>query len=83
MKKIVGVFLMVVGFIATLIGTIMLVIVKSNEPPNISIIGGADGPTSIFLAGRLGLPIYGTIIGGIIAFVIGLMILLVRRNKIN
>lgn len=71
------------GLIAGIIcGMIVYVIVdaKMNEQYAISIIGGADGPTSIWIAGRVG--------GGDVflalaatAAVIVLIVCLVRRKK--
>ncbi len=82
MKKIIGIVLIVVGLIAALIGGSLLFGIISEAAANkamaqnISIIGGADGPTSVFLAGKIGFPIYGAIIGGVIAFVAGLILVL-------
>lgn len=83
MKRILGVCLLVVGSITALIGTLELIIDKLNVASNISIIGGADGPTTIFLAGRLGKPVYVNIIGGIISFIIGLMLILIYGESQN
>ena len=82
MKKLFGTGLIVVGTIITLIGLIMLTkVVRSDVPSNATIIGGADGPTTIFLAGELGLPVLGIIIGGITVFVIGLILALIKGDK--
>ena len=82
MKKFFGTGLIVVGTIITLIGLIMLTkVVRSDVPSNATIIGGADGPTTIFLAGELGLPVLGIIIGGITVFVIGLILALIKGDK--
>ena len=81
MKKTLGVFLIIAGFIISLVGAIMLIKVKSNTASNIAIIGGADESTSIFIAGKIGYPIYGTIIGGIIVFILGLILVLIKKNS--
>ena len=82
MKKLFGTGLIVVGTIITLIGLIMLTkVIRSDVPSNATIIGGADGPTTIFLAGELGLPVLGIIIGGITVFVIGLILALIKGDK--
>lgn len=47
MKKVVGISTGIVGVLC-IIGGIM----KAKENTAVSIIGGADGPTSIFLAGK-------------------------------
>lgn len=84
MKKLFGTGLIVVGTIITLIGLIMLTkVVRSDVPSNATIIGGADGPTTIFLAGELGLPVLGIIIGGITVFVTGLILTLIKGDKKN
>ena len=82
MKKLFGTGLIVVGTIITLIGLIMLTkVIRSDVPSNATIIGGADGPTTIFLAGELGLPVLGIIIGGITVFVTGLILALIKGDK--
>ena len=82
MKKLFGTGLIVVGTIITLIGLILLTkVIRSDVPSNATIIGGADGPTTIFLAGELGLPVLGIIIGGITVFVIGLILALIKGDK--
>ena len=49
LKKVVGISTGIVGVLCIIIGGIM----KAKENTAVSIIGGADGPTSIFLAGKL------------------------------
>lgn len=49
MKKVVGISIGIIGALCIIIGGIM----KEKENTAVSIIGGADGPTSIFLAGKL------------------------------
>lgn len=48
LKKVVGISTGIVGVLCIIIGGIM----KEKENTAVSIIGGADGPTSIFLAGK-------------------------------
>ena len=53
---------------------------KLNEQKAIAIIGGADGPTSIFIAGKVG---YGSILTIIIVGVIiiaGIIVIIKRRK---
>lgn len=75
MKK-VGIAIAIVGSIITIIGFIL----KYMENKAITIIGGADGPTSIFLAGKVG---NGTgimeIVFGVIIMVVGFVIFLRKR----
>lgn len=68
MKKVVTVLLGLVG--------VMLVVFNfflkfKNAPTKVSVIGGADGPTSIFLAGKVvpNLSLMGVIIGVILIVV--------------
>ena len=49
MKKILGISIGIIGALCIIAGGIM----KAKENTTVSIIGGADGPTSIFLAGKL------------------------------
>lgn len=90
MKKIIGIILIVVGIISTSIGAVTLLLfnVKSNVASSVAIIGGADGPTSIFIAGKIGAPMNGAIIVdfeaiifGIGAFAIGLVLVLLKKKQ--
>lgn len=69
------------GIISTSIGEVTLFNVKSNVASSIAIIGGADGPKSIFIAGKIGAPMYGAIIVGIAVFVIGLLLVLLKKKQ--
>ena len=75
MKKILGIGLSGIG-IATVIVTAIL---KLKKHMSISIIGGADGPTSVFIAGKVGntSAVVGVIVG-ILLLVIG--IFMIRRK---
>lgn len=77
MKKIIAIILAVIGVILLLIGPI----IKVKNQMAISIIGGADGPTSIFLAGTLGDGISLFFLAGGIAFVVAAVIMLIARRK--
>ena len=72
----VGIVIAIVGSIITIIGFIL----KYMENKAVTIIGGADGPTSIFLAGKVG---NGTeimeIVFGVIIMVVGFVIFLRKR----
>lgn len=54
MKKYITLLLIGIGIISTgvFIGVTMWIVRK--KPASVAIIGGADGPTSIFLAGKIG-----------------------------
>ena len=68
------------GFDITIIGMTILFKAQSSVPSNAAIIGGADGPTLIFMAGRIGYPVYGSIIGGVITLVAGLLLVLMKKD---
>lgn len=77
MNKVIGIVLGVIGVAAAALG----IMIRTNGKASISIIGGADGPTSIFLAGKVGgASSTITIIIGIIFVVIGVMAF-TRRKK--
>ena len=70
---------MIVGVISALI-LYFGIIAKLNEQKAITIIGGADGPTSIFIAGKGG---YGSILTMIIVgviIIVGIIVLIKRRK---
>ena len=70
---------MVVGLISALVAYFGIT-AKLNEQKAITIIGGADGPTSIFIAGKVG---YGSILTSIIVGVIiiaGIIVMIKRRK---
>lgn len=79
MKKTLAIIIAVIGILLAAIGIHW----KSKAAVAISIIGGADGPTSIFLAGKIGDGmILGTILIGIVLLVVGVMIYKkIKRNR--
>ena len=81
MKKISGIVILVVGVMAIVVGALTFYKIGSYVPPEASIIGGADGPTTVFLAGRIGLPVYGTIAGGVVLMIVGILLLIYRKDK--
>ena len=76
MKKILGISLSIIGIVTVIIA----VILKIKKQMSISIIGGADGPTSVFIAGKVGntSAVAGVIVG-IVLLVIG--IFLIRKKR--
>lgn len=78
-----GIIMKKVGIVVSVIGVIIAIagiIQKNKISASISIIGGADGPTSIFLAGKVGsAPAITGIVIGIILLIIG--VILVMRKK--
>ena len=69
MKKILGIGLSVIGIVMV----VATVILKLKKQMSISIIGGADGPTSVFIAGKVGntSAVAGVIVGALL-LVIGI-----------
>lgn len=65
MKKVFGIVTCIVGILLVIFGEI----IKAKENTAISIIGGADGPTSVYVAGKLN----GNL--AIILIIIGLVLL--------
>ena len=77
MKKVIGIIIAIVGIIIAAFG----IEAKQKEAMAISIIGGADGPTSVFLAGKVGaVPIAMTIIVGVVLVLLG-VVLFLRKKK--
>ncbi len=72
-----------IGIVATIVGAIIIImsiVLKFMEEKTVSIVGGADGPTSVFVAGKIGngSGMIGILVGiGII--VVGLIIILRKR----
>lgn len=67
---------MVIGIVTAAINLLL----KVRGKMSVSIIGGADGPTSVFVAGKIGgIPTIIGIIGGIVLFVAGIFIILKKK----
>ncbi|WP_044973471.1 hypothetical protein [Ruminococcus sp. HUN007] len=81
MKKTAGIVLLSIGLIIALAGTVTLLSANATSGSGISIIGGADGPTAIFLAGKIGVPLLCAIIAGIVLTVIGVFVLLKKKKS--
>jgi len=78
MKKTLAIIIVVIGILLAAIGIHW----KSKTAVAVSIIGGADGPTSIFLAGKIGDGfILGTLLIGIVLLVAGVVIYKKIKNK--
>ncbi len=80
MKKIVGIILAIMGIAIAAISLISKVNGQMSVAKSVSIIGGADGPTSIFVAGKVGG--FSVIIGmivGIVLLITGIFI--IARKK--
>ncbi len=75
MKKL-GIGAIIIGIIISFIGITM----KIKERAAIGIIGGADGPTSIFVAGRVGDDMgYLGMIFGVVLLIIGIYFILRKK----
>lgn len=77
MKKVIGIIIAILGIIIAAFG----IDAKQKEAMAISIIGGADGPTSVFIAGKVGtMPIAITIIVGVVLLVLGVVLFLKKKK---
>ena len=75
MKKAIGITLSVIGIIMAAISLVFKVNEQKSVAKSVSVIGGADGPTSIFVAGKIGgTPAIIGIIVGIVLLAIGIFI---------
>ena len=80
MKKIIGIILMVIGITMLALNLIFKINGEISLAKSVSVIGGADGPTSIFIAGKIGgTPTIVGIIVGIIPLTAG--IFMIARKK--
>lgn len=52
--KIMAIILGILGSFDIIINLISFISFRSKVPSSIAVIGGADGPTSIFVAGKMG-----------------------------
>ncbi len=77
MKKVLGIGSCIVGSLLVVFGGLM----RMKENTAVSIIGGADGPTSVFVAGKLNgeLAIISILIG-IMAVAMGVRLYLKRKH---
>lgn len=76
MKKVVGGIITVIGLVLAVTG----IVTKVNGATSIVI--GADGPTSVFIAGKVGNGFgIGTIFAGIILGVAGVFIIIKSKKK--
>ena len=75
MKKAIGITLSVIGIIIAAISLVFKINEQISVTKSVSVIGGADGPTSIFVAGKIGgTPAITGIIVGIVLLAIGIFI---------
>ena len=75
MKKAIGITLSVIGIIMAAISLVFKVNEQMSVAKSVSVIGGGDGPTSIFVAGKIGgTPAIIGIIVGTVLLAIGIFI---------
>lgn len=80
MKKIVGIILAVIGIVMAAINLVFKVNGQTSVARSVSVIGGADGPTSIFLAGKVeGSSAVAGMIVGILLLIVGIF-MIVRKK---
>lgn len=78
MKKVLVIVLGVLGVLLTIAG----VVAKAKKAVSIGVIGGADGPTSVFIAGKIGTDIsVGLIVVGIILVVLTIILWIRKCGK--
>ena len=53
----------------------------SSDAASIAIIGGADGPTSVFIAGKVGTPTKGLLIALVVAVIVTVVYAAVKKKK--
>ena len=77
MKKRLGIIAGILGIVLAVIG----IVLKQKENTAVSVIGGADGPTSIFIAGKLNSDNFiFTIVVGIILLILAGVIFYKRKH---
>lgn len=82
MKKIFGIMISVIAFVLVLGSAVSLYLdmqMKEALSASVGIIGGADGPTSVFVAGRLGTP-WGLYIVTVVVVIVTI-IYFVKKHK--
>ena len=80
MKKFVGIILTVIGIVIAAISLIFKVNGQMSVARSVSVIGGADGPTSIFVAGKIGgFSAMTGVIAGIVLLAAGIFV--IARKK--
>lgn len=77
MKKGIGIASGIIGILLVVFWSVM----KEKENPAFSMIGGLDGPTSVFVAGKIGGDFLNVVIViGVILIVIGIIVFLKKKN---
>ncbi|WP_051545206.1 Trp biosynthesis-associated membrane protein [Butyrivibrio sp. MC2021] len=73
----------ILGVLAAIVGVLwMAITLYTSTPHSYTIIGGADGPTSIFLAGKYGAgTIITAVVGGLVLAIAGIILIVKKGNK--
>ena len=80
MRKIAGIILTVTGIVIAAISLIFIINGQMSVASSVAIIGGADGPTSIFVAGKIGgFSAMTGVIAGIVLLAAGIFV--IARTK--
>ncbi len=80
MRKIAGIILTVTGIVIAAISLIFIINGQMSVASSVAIIGGADGPTSIFVAGKIGgFSAMTGVIAGIVLLAAGIFV--IARKK--
>ncbi len=80
MRKIAGIILTVTGIVIAAISLIFMRNGQMSVARSVAIIGGADGPTSIFVAGKIGgFSVMTGMIAGIVLLAVGIFV--IARKK--
>ncbi len=80
MRKIAGIILTVTGIVIAAISLIFIRNGQMSVARSVAIIGGADGPTSIFVAGKIGgFSAMTGMIAGIVLLAVGIFV--IARKK--
>lgn len=77
MKKAIGIGMGIIGVLLAIFG----IIFKVKQNIAVSVIGGADGPTSIFVAGKVGgdVSVFAIIAGIVLIVVCGILLFKKKR----
>lgn len=77
MKKRAVIFAGIIGVIALIAG----IVLKIKKSASVAIIGGADGPTSVFIAGKVGDDLSTGVIGIGVILLLTVIIILKMKKK--
>lgn len=79
-KDVIGTILIVISAVTVLLAAIPSIAGMIMQDVTVSVIGGADGPTSIYLAGRIG-GLSGMVIVAVIMILVTIVYKIVRKRR--